>query len=32
MSRYQFTATERDHYPVRRLYQVLSVPVNSFYT
>ena len=31
MSRYRFIATERNHYPVRRLCQVLDVPPSGFY-
>ena len=31
MSRYRFIAAERDHYPVRRLCQVLDVPPSGFY-
>ena len=31
MSRYRFIAAERDHYPVRRLCQVLGVPASGFY-
>ena len=31
MSRYRFIATERGHYPVRRLCQVLGVPPSGFY-
>ena len=31
MSRYRFIAAERDHYPVRRLCQVLDVAASGFY-
>ena len=31
MSRYRFIATERSHYPVRQLCQVLGVPASGFY-
>ena len=31
MSRYRFIVAERDHYPVRRLCQVLDVPPSGFY-
>ena len=31
MSRYRFIATERGHYPVRRLCLVLDVPASGFY-
>lgn len=31
MSHYRFIAAERDHYPVRRLCQVLGVPASGFY-
>ena len=30
MSRYRFIDAERDHYPVRRLYQALGVPAGGF--
>jgi hypothetical protein len=31
MSCYHFIAVERDHYPVRRLCQMLGVPASGFY-
>ena len=31
MSRYRFIEAERDHYPVRRLCQVLGVPASGYY-
>ena len=31
MSRYRFINTERGHYPVRRLCQVLGVPTSGCY-
>jgi putative transposase len=31
MSRCPFIATEREHYPVRRLCRVLGVPASGYY-
>lgn len=31
MSRYRFIEAQRGHYSVRLLYQLVQVPVNSYY-